>query len=112
MEKILIEVYAGVNPNCGGGCCCSSPASPEKLKAEFATMQQTIADKYEKEIVECRFIDTTGQNLDDYPEVQKITRAGYSFPITLINGQARLASVISVEAIGKIIDEIQANSKA
>lgn len=73
-------------------------------------MQESITETYGNEFIDFSFIDTTGQDLSNYPEVQKITRAGYSFPITVINGQARLAGVVPADAVAQIVDEIRSGS--
>lgn len=53
------------------------------------------------------FVDTDGAKLSSYPEVEKVIRAGYSFPVTVINGSPRLAGSISVESVIEIITELQ-----
>jgi len=73
-------------------------------------MEKSIKGRYGEDIVETCFIDTTGQNLSDYPEIQKVVRAGYAFPITAINGQARLAGTVAIDAIVKIINELMKDS--
>jgi len=39
--------------------------------------------------------------------VDQIIKRGYEYPITFVNGEARLASRVSVEALDEIIEELK-----
>jgi hypothetical protein len=70
-------------------------------------MHKELLAKYGAETLSIEFIDTGGVKLGSYPEVEKIIRAGYSFPITVIDGSPRLAGSISVDSVIEIITELQ-----
>ncbi|MDD3365180.1 MAG: hypothetical protein PHZ03_09385 [Syntrophomonas sp.] len=107
MDIIKIDVYGGINTG-GGGCSCGcSSCSPADAKAEYAEVEKALLDKYGEETLSLKFIDTGGVNLSAYPEVEKVIRAGYSFPITVVNGSPRLAGAISAESLIEIITELQ-----
>lgn len=55
--------------------------------------------------IECNYIDTSDTDLAMFPEVQDVVRRGYSFPLTSINGNLRLAGVIAPDAIMEILDD-------
>jgi len=106
MSMINIEVYGGINDN-GGGCGCGcATCTPEDAKAEYEAMKKDLLDKYDAETLSLIFIDTDGANLAAYPEVEKVIHAGYSFPVTVINGAPRLAGAISTDFIIEIITEL------
>jgi len=70
-------------------------------------MQKELLSKYGEERLSIEFIDTGGIKLSSYPEVEKVIRAGYSFPVTVVNGSPRLAGSISLESVIEIITELQ-----
>jgi len=105
MNIIKVEVYGGINTG-GGGCSCTT-CTPADAKAEYEEMKKVLLNKYGEEKLSLEFIDTGGVKLAAYPEVEKVIRAGYSFPITVVNGSSRLAGAISVDSITEIITEIQ-----
>lgn len=107
MDTIKIEVYGGINLG-GGGCGCGcSTCTPVDAKAEFEIVKKNLLEKYTPEQLNINYIDTGGINLSAYPAVEKVIRAGYSFPITVINGTPCLAGVISLDSITEIISEMQ-----
>jgi len=107
MEKVDIKVYGGINAG-GGGCGCGcTTCTPADARAEYEQMKQALLSKYGEEKISLEFIETGGVNLSAYPEIEKIIRAGYSFPITVINGSPRLAGAISAESIVEIINEME-----
>ncbi len=57
--------------------------------------------------MEIKYVDTSLQNPGDFPEVDGIIQRGYEYPITFVNGEARLASRVSLEALDEIIEEIK-----
>lgn len=110
MSMVKIEVYGGINVGGGGcGCGCSS-CTPTDYKAEYKEMEKALLTKYGEETLSLKYIDTGGVNLSAYPEVEKVIRAGYSFPIAVVNGSPRLAGAISLKSIIEIIDEIKNTS--
>lgn len=107
MDKIKIEVYGGIYTG-GGGCSCGcSSCTPTDAKAEYEEMEKALLKKYGEETLSLKFIDTGGVNLSAYPNVEKVIRGGYSFPITVVNGSPRLAGAISLESIVEIITDLQ-----
>ena len=107
MDIIKIEVYGGINVS-GGGCSCGcTTCTPADAKAEYEEMKKILSNKYDGETISLEFIDTGGVKLGSYPEVEKVIRAGYSFPITVVNGTPRLAGSISADSIMEVISEIQ-----
>jgi len=70
-------------------------------------MQKKLLAKYGAEMLSIEFIDTSGVKLSSYPVVEKVIRAGYSFPITVINDSPRFAGSISTDSVIEIITEIQ-----
>lgn len=69
----------------------------ERLKEEFGSA------------VEILYIDTVKEGLDKYPDLKRFTDMGYSFPITVINGEARLSGDISYKDLKTIVDVIMEN---
>jgi len=65
----------------------------EKLKADYGDM------------VEVRFADTTRTGIKAYPVLEKVVAAGFAFPITVVNGEPRLAGEVSYEDLKEIIEE-------
>jgi len=106
VDKILVEVFAGVNEvrnacaGCAGGC------APVDTKQQFEEAQKYLAEKY-ADLVEIKYVDTSLQDLADFPEVDGVIKRGYEFPLTFVNGEARLASRVSLEALDEIIGEIR-----
>jgi len=109
MEIIKIQVYGGINTG-GGGCSCGcTSCTPADAKAEYEAMKKELVDRFGETDLSLEFIDTGGVNLSAFPEVEKVIRAGYSFPITLVNGNPRLAGGISAESIIQIVTDLQSN---
>ena len=106
MDKILEEVYDGVNEvrnacdGSAGGC------APDDTKQQFEEAQKYLAEKY-ADLVEIKYDDTSLQGLAGFPEVDGVIKRGYEFPLTFVNGEARLASRVSLEALDEIIGEIR-----
>lgn len=107
MNMIRIKVYGGINTG-GGGCSCGcTTCTPADAKAEYEQMKKALLQKYGEGMLSLEFIDTGGVNMAAYPEIEKVIRSGYSFPITAVNDIPRLAGAISEKAIIEIITEIQ-----
>jgi len=107
MENVKIEVYGGINAG-GGGCSCGcTSCTPADTKAEYEAMKTVLVDRFGEASLSLEFIDTGGVNLGAYPEVEKVVSAGYSFPITFINGTPRLAGGIPIDSIIQIITDLQ-----
>ena len=103
METISIKVYSGFNlGECRCGCTALTPA---QIKIEYQNVKQELLKKYGEHSITFDFIDTGGVNLSACPEVEKVIRAGYSFPVTVINGSPCLAGVISAYSIIAFIGE-------
>ena len=106
MEKMRVDVYAGINA--GGGCCSAgcSGCGPADVKGEYDHLKELLDTKYQD--VDCSYIDTTDQSLDNYPEIAAVIDRGYSFPLTAVNGTLRLAGRIAPDAVMEILDEEKA----
>jgi disulfide oxidoreductase YuzD len=104
---IKIEVYGGMNVG-GGGCSCAcAGCSPVDVKAEYEAVKKALLDKFGEKDLSLEFIDMDKANPSDFPEIEKVIQAGYSFPVTVVNGSPRLAGGISLDSIAKIIMELQ-----
>lgn len=110
-EKITVEIFGGVNTSsCGCGCSggCGAPsvgADLEKRVAEItAKLREHFGDK-----VEVKYVDTAKVGIKDYPTLQRVVAAGYSFPFTFVNGEPRLAGDIDFEDVEDIIEEEMAS---
>lgn len=68
-------------------------------------LAQDLHKKYGDK-VEVTYIDTDQKGLDAYPAAAKVIRLGYPLPITVINGEPRLAGGIDFEQIENILDTI------
>lgn len=109
MDTTKIEIYAGVNTD-GGGCSCGcTSCKPADVKAEYQAMERALLERFGAETLCLEYIDTGGINLARFPEVEKVIRAGYPFPVILVNGSPRLAGGISAEAISEIVSQIRAS---
>lgn len=107
MGTIKIEVYGGIN-KAGGGCSCGcSGCTPADARVEFETVRVALVEKFGPGTLEFEFIDT-GENLTNYPQVQQIIQAGYSFPVIVVDGNPRLAGGMPMDAMMQIISELQA----
>ncbi len=107
MDNITIEVYGGIN-TAGGGCSCGcSSCTPADARVEFEAVQDALVKKYGEGVLDFQFIDT-GDKLRDYPQIQQIIQAGYSFPVIVVDGNPRLAGGMPLDAMIQIISEIQA----
>lgn len=80
-------------------------------KQQFEDAEKFLQGKY-ADLVEVKYIDTSDQNIDDYPEVAQVIRRGYEYPITFVNGEARLASRISIDALEEIIEALKRGQEA
>ncbi|MDD3893900.1 MAG: hypothetical protein PHU36_02630 [Syntrophomonadaceae bacterium] len=106
MEKVIVEIFAGVNEFRGGCAGCAGGCAPVDTKQQYEDARKYLGEKY-ADLVEVKYVDTSEQNIADYPEVAQIIKRGYEFPITFVNGEARLASRVPVEALAEIIEELK-----
>jgi hypothetical protein len=106
MEKVLVEIFAGVNELRGGWAGCAGGCGPVDTKQQYEDAKKYLQDKY-ADLVEIRYTDTSDQNVDNYPEVAQIIKRGYEYPITFVNGEARLASRVSLDALEEIIEDLK-----
>jgi disulfide oxidoreductase YuzD len=53
-----------------------------------------------------KYIDVDKEGLENYPIMNRVLGMGYSYPITLINGQPRFAGALMKLEIREIVDEI------
>lgn len=105
VKKILVEVFGGVNASsCGWGGGCSAGSVGAKLEDTVNAHAKQLITEFGSAL-EVKYIDTAKEGLDQFPELKKITDAGYSFPITSVNGEARLAGDVIYEDLKMIIEE-------
>lgn len=64
------------------------------------------------EQVKVKYIDVDKEGLDNYPIMDRVLRMGYSYPITLINGQPRFAGALMKLEIREIVDGILKDSQS
>lgn len=103
MTQVKIEVYSGMNAG-GGGCSCGcSGCTPTDVKAEYEAMKKTLLEQFGADTVAIDYIDTEEAGLSSYPEVEEVAKAGYPFPITLVNGKPRWAGGMPVDSMTQII---------
>jgi hypothetical protein len=56
--------------------------------------------------VTVKYIDVDKEGLGNYPIMDRVLRMGYSYPVTLINGQPRFAGALMKAEIKEAIDGI------
>lgn len=72
-----------------------------------------MADEFQKvyqDQVIVKYVDVDKVGLRDYPIMDRVLRMGYSYPITLINGQPRFAGAVMKSEIKQVIDEVLTGS--
>ena len=109
MDKIEVQVFAGINAN-GGGCGCSCMgcgATNENVEMEYQNMIALLKNRYNEDDINYSFINTENQNLADYPAIERVIMNGYSFPIIVINDTPYLAGALDFQAVAEIIDEMR-----
>lgn len=106
MEKVLVEIFAGVNEVRGGWAGCAGGCGPVDTKQQYEDAKKLLEEKY-SDLVEIKYTDTTDQNLSNYPEVAQVISQGYEYPITFVNGEPRLASRVSVDSLVEIIEDLK-----
>lgn len=62
--------------------------------------------------VKVNYIDVDKEGLDNYPIMDRVLRMGYSYPITLINGQPRFAGALMKMEIREVVDGILKESQS
>lgn len=108
MDKIIIEVFDGVQMSGCSGCSGCSAAGIG-VKAATEQIASKIKNMYHGQDIEIIYIDTAETGLTNYPAVRQAVNRGYSFPIISLNGVPRLAGAINLEDIKELIDECLAN---
>lgn len=110
MAQVKIEVYGGMNA-AGGGCSCGcSSCSPSDVRSEYEAMKKNLLDQFGADNLTIEYIDTEAAGLSNYPAVEEVIKAGYPFPITVINDKPRWAGGMAADSIVQIvIDAINAN---
>lgn len=106
MEKVLVEIFAGVNEFKGGCAGCAGGCAPVDTKQQYEDAKKYLAENY-ADLVEVKYTDTSEQNIEDYPELAQVISRGYEYPITFVNGEARLASRVSVDSLVEIIEDLK-----
>lgn len=106
-EQILIEIYDGTNPICESGCSqCGSQSN-----CADAEPIQVLVDKAAQELhksfgesVKIKYIDTNVSGMTEL--CRKVIEAGHRFPITVIDGQPRIAGAFNFNLIKQSLNEI------
>jgi len=57
--------------------------------------------------VQVDYIDTAQTPLSSFPLISHVVQMGYSFPITAIDGQPRMAGGVDIDHVKKLLDEMQ-----
>ena len=109
IDKILIEIYGGTNQACESGCsgCGTQASGCDEIPIE--KLVDNAAQELHKtfgESVEIKYIDTDIIGLGNYELCRRVLEAGHRFPITVINGQPRIASAFNLDIIKQILNEI------
>lgn len=106
MAQVKIEVYGGMNA-AGGGCSCGcTSCTPTDVKAEYEAMKKTLLEQFGADTLEIEYIDTEAVGLSSFPQVEEVVKAGYPFPITLVDDKPRWAGGMPVDSMTQIILEI------
>lgn len=74
-------------------------------------MAEEFQDIYNDQ-VKVNYIDVDKEGLDKYPIMDRVLRMGYSYPITLINGQPRFAGALMKLEIREVVDGILKESES
>lgn len=109
IDRILIEIYGGTNQACESGCSgCGSPAE----RCDEIPIEELVGNATEElhktfgDSVKVKYIDTDIDGLSNYELCRRVLDAGHRFPITVINGQPRIASAFNLNLIKQILNEI------
>jgi len=101
---MVVEVYGGINAvSCGWGGGPHTGSVGAELEAAVEGIASKLKIDFSFPIV-IKYIDTSNK-LGEYPEVSKVALAGYSFPITMLNGEARLAGDLIYDDLKELIEE-------
>ena len=106
INKIEIEIYNGASNGCATGCTscptgCGTLSVEEQVDQLRQDLQLTFGDS-----VEVKYIDTDIESMDQKGYCQKIIEAGFSYPITFISGQPRIAGGINASLVREYLDQI------
>jgi hypothetical protein len=74
-------------------------------------MAEEFKEAYHGQVV-VKYVDVDKQGLENYPIMDRVLRMGYSYPITLINGQPRFAGALMKVEIKEVVDGILKDSQA
>lgn len=56
--------------------------------------------------VTVKYVDVDKEGTENYPIINRVISMGYSYPITLINGQPRFAGAVMKSETQEIIDDL------
>ncbi|NPV89860.1 MAG: hypothetical protein HPY50_03680 [Firmicutes bacterium] len=105
-KKIQIEVYGGTSQSCSSACfscgsqaaCGDSTPMDQQVEHFIEELQESYGNK-----LEVKYIDTDQSGLKAFPVINKIVKAGYPFPITVIDGKPRWAGTISIDKVRRFL---------
>jgi disulfide oxidoreductase YuzD len=68
-------------------------------------MSEELQEIYNDQVA-VKYVDVDKEGLDNYPILDRVLKMGYSYPITLVNGQPRFAGALMKAEIKEIVDDI------
>lgn len=106
-DQILIEIYDGTNRNCESGCsthglqsdCAEAVPVEELVKNAAIELHKSFGAS-----VKIKYINTDSSGMNEL--CRKIIEAGHRFPITVIDGQPRIAGAFNLNLIKQGLNEI------
>ncbi len=108
IDKIIIEIYDGENIKLSTSFCpvrnseeCAFSTVKEQVEDLKQEMRKTFGGS-----IEVKYIDTNTEGMDENGFCQKILDKGYSYPITMFNGQPRIAGAVNIALIRQSLDQI------
>jgi len=106
-DKIVVEIYNGTYSKCESGCstCGTAGCGATTVEEEFEGLRQELKKTF-GDSVEVKYFDTDVTGMDEKGYCRQIIEAGYKFPVTVINGQPRIAGAINVPLIREYLDRI------
>lgn len=107
--KVLVEILQGTQtPVSGGWSGCASAASCGST-TDYADLTEKLADDLKDaygDKVTVKYVDVDKNGTEEYPIVNQVLQMGYSYPITIINGEPKFAGGIMMPEIKSVIDEL------
>lgn len=105
-NKIIVEILVGTRGMMDAcvGCVAGGCGGTE----DYAVLTEKAAGELRQQygdLVDVRYVDIGQVGLDGYPKVKNVLAVGYRFPITVINGEPRLAGGVSLNKMKEIVEK-------